>query len=234
MPRRAGKIASITVAAVASFAGQACADTVEINLSSFVNADLTTYSGGSNYPQNGGSITVDGIPFQLATNGPQDDTAVLQTSGVDDYSIPVGVAGVTSVDLLVNSAYGSCGTDVGEIDFVGASQTYSYDLTEGLNIRDHFDGDFCNTAASTSGTASFGGGTDRLDMDSIVLPASFSNQTLESIVFKGFGQGELGEPFLAAATVVIPDDPDPPAVPEPSTLLFLVVAGTIVVLRSRS
>ena len=231
MPRAAGRIASITVAAVACFAGAARADTVEIDLSGFVNADLTTYTGGFNYPQHGGTITVDSIPFQLATIGSQQDTAIIQTNGVQDYSIPVGIFGVTSVDVLVNSAYGSCGTDVGEIDFVGSSQTFSYNLTEGVNIRDHFNGNFCNVAGSIAGTASFGAGSDRLDLDSILLPASFSDQTLESIDFEGFGKGELGEPFLAAATIVTPGDPDPAAVPEPSSFLFLIVASAIVALR---
>ena len=219
------------VTVVVCIAGAGRADTVQIDLSSLVNSDLTTYTGGSNYPQHGGPITVDGTQFELATIGPQDDTAVLQT-GTQGFSIPVDTFGVTSVDLLVNSAYGSCGADVGEIYFVGSSGTYSYTLTEGVNVRDHFDGAFCNSAGEITDTASFGGGADRLDLDSIELPASFADQTLEWINFKGFDQGELGEPFLAAATVVTPADSDPPPVPEPSDLLFACIAfGAILVKR---
>ncbi len=47
---------------------------------------------------------------------------------------------MTTVDVLVNSAFGSCGADVGEIDFVGSSETYADTLTEGVNVRDHFNG----------------------------------------------------------------------------------------------
>ena len=186
------KFGSIVTVAVC-VAGIMLADTVEIDLSSFVNSDLTTYTGGFNYPQHGGPITVDGIPFELATTGPQQDTAVIQTSGTQDFSIPVDTFGVTSVGVLVNSAYGSCGADVGEIEFVGSSGTYSYNLTEGVNIRDHFNGAFCNSAGDITDTASFGGGADRLDMDVINLPPSFSGQTLEYIDFSGFGQGQLGD-----------------------------------------
>jgi hypothetical protein len=217
------------VAVVVCTAATGRADPVQIDLSGLVNSDLTTYTGGSNYPQHGGLITVDGIPFELATIGPQQDTAVIQTSGTQDFSIPVGTFGVTSAYVLVNSADGSCGTDVGEIDFVGSSGTYSYKLTEGVNVRDHFDGAFCNSAGDITDTASFGGGADRLDLDSIELPPSFADQTLESIDFKGFGEGQLGEPFLAAATL----DPDPAAVPEPADLAVVSLAAAAMLLLRR-
>ena len=226
----AAKFVSIITVAI-WIAGIVRADTVEIDLSSFVNSDLTTYTGGSNYPQHGGAITVDTIPFELATIGSGQDTAVIQTNGIQDFSIPVEASGVTTVDVLINSAFGSCGADVGEIDFVGSSETYSYTLTEGVNLRDHFNGKFCNSAGDATATASFGGGADRLDLESVQLPLSFSGQTLESIDFKGFGNGQLGEPFLAAATILTPADPDPAPVPEPSQLLVACVAAAILLLR---
>jgi hypothetical protein len=222
------------VTAAVCLAGVARADAVEIDLSSFVNSDLTGYTGGSNYPQHGGPLTVDGISFDLATIGPEQDTAVIQTNGPQDFSIPVEVLGATSVNVLVNSAFGSCGADVGEIDFTGSSGTYSYKLTEGVNVRDHFNGQFCNSAGGITGTASFGGGADRLDLLSITLPLSFSGQTLESIDFKGFGNGQLGEPFLAGATIVNPaDPPDPPPVPEPRYLLVVSAGAVAMLLRRR-
>jgi hypothetical protein len=214
------------------------ADITEVGLSGLVNADLTTYSGGSNYPQHGGSLTVSGIPFDLATIGPQSDTGIVQTTGAQDFSIPVDVLGGMSVYVLINSAYGACGSDVGELDFVGSSQTYAYPLVEGGNIRDHFAGQFCNQAPAISGSASFGGGADRLDLNSIQLPSSFATQTLESIDFKSFGMGQLGQPFLAALTVESGRDlsarvPEqvPAPVPEPGDLRFLGTAMAAIVLR---
>ena len=213
------------------------ADTTVIGLSGLVNADLTTYTGGGNYPQHGGELTVGGIPFELATIGPQNDTGIIQTNGAQDLSIPVGVLGAMSVYVLVNSAYGACGSDVGEIDFVGSSQTYVYPLIEGGNIRDHFDGGFCNQATDISGSANFGGGADRLDLNSIQLPSSFATQTLESVDFKSFGMGELGQPFLAALTVGSGSSLDTATflvpVPEPGELLFVGSAMAALILRRR-
>jgi hypothetical protein len=163
------------------------------------------------------------VPFTLATIGPSFDTAVIQTSTIpgvsQTYSIPVGVFGVTSADTLINSSAGACGTSIGELDFVGVSSTYIYPLTEGTNVRDHFNGGFCNTVTNVAGTASFGGGADRFDMQQIVLPASFATDTLQRIDFKGFGQGLAGSPFLAAAAV---NTSSP--VPEPATWPLAAVA----------
>jgi hypothetical protein len=173
-----------------------------VNISDLVNADLTTYAGGGNYPQHGGPLTVADIPFMLATIGQNADTAIIQspeTSGMVTFSIPISLVGITSAYTLINTAFGVCGTTVGELDFVGSSNTFAYTLTEGINVRDHFNGTNCNTVTNVAGTASFGNGADRLDMQEISLPASFATDTLERIDFKSFGQG--GWPFLAAVTL---------------------------------
>jgi PEP-CTERM motif len=202
------------------------ADFVTIDLSPFANSDLTTFTGGYNYPQQGGSITVDGIPFILPTIGANQDTGVV--FAYDSASIPIGLYGVTSADVLANSAWGVCGIAVGEIDFVGSVGTFHYTLTEGDNIRDHFNGGFCNSAPNISGTANFG--PDRLDLHSIQLPASFADETLESIAFVSYDQFELGTPFLAGLTV----DPDPPSsTPEPSSLLFAGIGAIAIVVKRR-
>jgi hypothetical protein len=76
-------------------------------------------------------------------------------------------------------------------------------LSEGDNIRDHFNGVFCNSAPNISGSADFG--PDRRDLHSIQLPAAFATETLESVVFVSYDQFELGTPFLAGLTI----DPAP-------------------------
>jgi len=220
----------VTAVAIATaFGGAVRGDIVTVDLSPYVNSDLSTYTDGWNYPQGGSSITVDGIPFVLASIGSNNDTGIIQTSGSYDTNvIPIDLFGVTSADVLTNSAYGVCGIGVGEIDFVGSSGTYVYSLTEGDNIRDHFQGGFCDNAPGVTATANFG--PDRLDLNEITLPAAFAGETLESIDFIGYGQGELGLPFLAGLTL----DPDPmPAVPEPSSLMFLSCAIAAIVLKRR-
>jgi MYXO-CTERM domain-containing protein len=192
------------------------AQAASIDISGLVNSDLTTYTGGGNYPQNGGPLTVAGIPFQLATIGPDNHTAVIQSStdfGVTQtYVIPVNLADVTIVYTLINSAFGAANTNIGALVFRGASgETYTYTLTEGFNVRDHFNGSFVNTATDLAGTASFGGGADRLDMQSIVLPTIFASDTLTEIDFESFGQGGFGAPFVAAITTSTSETPLPAA-----------------------
>ena len=215
----------------------ASADTIQVDLSNLVNADLTTYTGGSNYPQHGGDLTIGTIPFLLATFGPNLDTGIIQTNGVQTFSISTDVFGVSYAYVVVNSAWGSCGSDIGEIDFLGSSHTFSYKLTEGSNVRDHFNGQFCNSAPDVAATAAFGpGGSDRLDMQLITLPSDFANDTLQSIEFLGYGAGQNGAPFLAAATLVTDSDSwiesDPSPVPEPSTY-FALCAVTVAMLAAR-
>ena len=189
------------------------ASSIEVDISNLVNADLSSYSGGANYPHHGGPLTVAGIPFTLATIGQNADTAVIQSSttlGVaETYSIAIGLFGVTSAYTLVNSAFGTCGTNVGELDFITSSSTFTYTFTEGINIRDHFKGNFCNTVTSVAGTASFGSAGDRLDMQQINLPAVLDADILQRIDFKTFGQGNSGSPFLAGVTIVTAATPEP-------------------------
>jgi hypothetical protein len=193
-----GAIVSSVTAGDLAFASQ-------IDISGLVNSDLTTYSGGSNYPQNGGSLTVAGVTFQLSTIAPNNNTAVIQGStafGVSEtYTIPVNLFGIQTVDTLINSAFGTLGTDIGSLVFHGAGgETFTYTLTEGFNVRDHFEDGFVNSATNLAGTANFGNppGTDRLDMQEILLPAIFASATLTSIDFNSFGQGGNGAPFVAA------------------------------------
>jgi hypothetical protein len=171
-----------------------------IDLSGLVNSDLTTYSGGSDYPQNGGSLTVNGIGFQLATLPANNHTAVIQGStnfeDTQTYVIPVNQLGVTTVYTLINSAFGSLNTDIGSLTFVGLlGETYTYTLTEGVNVRDHFNDGFVNSASNLSGTANFGP-LDRLDMQSIVLPIAFATDTLTEIDFFPLGRAAMARLLL--------------------------------------
>lgn len=206
---------SLTIAIGIVVSLGARADTVSLNLSGLVNSDLTTYTEGWSYPQHGGSLTVGGIPFTLATIGPNSHTGVIQSStqdGADQtFSLNVGLYGVTSAFTLIDTAFGTCGTTVGALEFIGSSTTYTYSLTEGNNVRDHYNGYYCNGIGLSDRMIYYG--FDRLDRQSIVLPAAFAHETLESIVFESFGKGVGGAPFLAAVTL----DPASNAVPEPVT-----------------
>ena len=216
------------IAASTLIVGCLSANADEIDLSALVNTDLNTYSGGGNYPLNGGSLTVGGIDFNLAayTGG---GTGIIQLSGdttdigganppfQTPVTIPVGLSGVVTVYTLINSIFGLEGTQIGTLDFMGSSSSYTYTLTEGSNVRDHYQDGFVNSAPDVAATANFGP-DDRLDMQAIILPGGLG--TLESIIFTAtdsfYG---YGEPFLAGVTT---SDSLPAATPLPSTWTMLI------------
>jgi len=201
--------------------GAAVAATVD--LSSLVNANIRSYTNGSVYPNGPTTISVGGVGFNLVADGatPNSLGAIQTPAGDSSFTIPVSLTGVTTVYTLINSAFGASGDTTGSLVFHDmAGDTFTYNLTEGVNVRDHFNGAFINTAPGVFGTATFTGpgGTDRLDAQQIILPSSFAGSTLTSIVFNGVNAGNpAGEPFLAAITT------STVAVPEPGTWALLLL-----------
>ena len=126
---------------------------------------------------------------------------------------------------MINSTFGQYGDVAGSVTFTGTGGTYYFNLTEGLNIRDHYNGLYNNVATNLFGTASYGGGSDRLDAQAFNVAGI---GTLNSIEFDAAvpitdSNSQLnGEPFLAAVTA-----DTVAAVPEPSTwaMLLLGFAG---------
>ena len=133
--------------------------------------------------------------------------------------IPVNVFGVTTGYTLMNSFFGTCGVTIGTVEFLGsggASQIFA--LTEGMNIRDHIQGAFCNTLDPGTPSMAFGGDV-RLDRQTYGLSSAFLSQTLTHVILTGLFQGGAGEPFITSLTV----NNGVAAVPEPGTLLLLGV-----------
>jgi hypothetical protein len=195
-------IGSSLCAVVLLAATSATAGTVD--LTGLVNSDLVfNYTNGTMYPTNGGPLTVGGIGFQLATLGNGNTGVIGGVNPITLVNIPVGQSGIGAVYTLINSAFGAAGTVIGQLDFnfTGGS-VFHYTLIEGLNVRDHYQGGFANTAPAVAASVYFGDGSVRLDMQAIILPLVLSSLTLESVDFRGFGQGVGGEPFLAAMTAL--------------------------------
>jgi hypothetical protein len=192
------KLLSAATALAAVTAVSAHAATVD--LSSFVNANVSAYYNGGVYPANGGSQTIGGVNFNLA-QFPGGGTGVVQAAGgdPDSFLIPVGQIGVTTVYTVANSAFGLASNTIGSLVFTGsAGATFTYELTEGDNIRDHATTAFNDSAPNIFATKDYGDG-DHLDVQKIVLPTAFATQTLTSITFNAVDQG-TGNPFLAAIT----------------------------------
>ena len=219
-----------SVATLGFLATTVAGGATEIDLSSLTTADLNTYTNGSYYPLGGTQITVGGVGFETSTYAGGPDSGVIQLNGDPadwppafpaSVSVPVNQAGVKTVYTLINSSFGLEGTDVGSVELVGSSGTYTYTLTEGVNVRDHYNGTFVNTATDLAGSIYFGDGSVRLDMQAFAVPSGIG--TLQSVTFAaGTNYYGYGEPFLAGLTTSFSA-----AVPEPSTwaLMLMGFAG---------
>jgi hypothetical protein len=186
----------------AGLASAAHAAQSQVDISGLVNGNIQTYTNGNNYPLGPSSLNVNGVDFSIAPYPGGGTGVIALQSATDTYTISVDETGIKAVYTLINSGFGEAGFTTGTLTFADSSgDSFSYDLTEGDNIRDHYDGDYVNVAPAAYGTASFAGGV-RLDAQQIVLPTSFWTSELTTITFAGapdYGNPN-GEPFLAAVT----------------------------------
>lgn len=195
-----------------------------VNFDSQVNADITTFTGGSGYPQNGGIVTVSGIDHQLAKTSAGKTGSMFFVN--ETKTISVNEFGIGEVYTLINSTVGINGQLNGRIEIVGSGgllQTVV--LTQGDNIRDHVQGNYNNIAPNLNGSISYSTGV-RFDQQKIVLDSAFHTATLTEIRFIGQNNfGNNGSPMLQSLTLE--------AVPEPGTMIALA-AGALMLRRKRS
>ena len=163
-----------------------------------------------------GNVALGGIPFNIASNstGFQAWSALVAANGDGgqvSVTIPVGVHGVTDVYTLVNSMWGVPGpTSVASLVFTGSGgASYSYPLIGNTNVRNWVPGGdgptYMITPPTTnvySGPAYWGGYTAVLDMQHIVLPAVFANQTLSTIQLIDSGNTGVQRTAIDGVTVV--------------------------------
>jgi hypothetical protein len=174
--------------------GKPSANFLPLDLSGIVNSDLTWYTFGQNYPAPG-SITIAGIPFEL-TDGGNGNTWVV--GGLEwpaaTYSVDgLKIANATKMYVIINSAFGVCGVDVGSIGVSGVEFT----LTEGRNVRDHFIGGFCNVQTEAIATQEYG---DGVIFDVYEFDLSEVRGPISEFTFENFGKLIDGSPLVAAVT----------------------------------
>jgi hypothetical protein len=196
-----------------------------VDINSYVNANVLTYTNGSNYPGGGTVLTNAGVSFVLA-DYPGGGTGVIQTpnqSNQSAFDISVNIADPRAVYTLINSSWGEFEFTAGAIEFKATGGLdYMVNLIEGQDIRDHNNDSFNNVIGQGAlgplyiNSFYFGGGVVRFDEQEFVLPSSFNTATLTDIILHGYGDFPNGTPFLTAATVAS-------ALPEPSSLLLACV-----------
>lgn len=216
------------LAAAASAAALAQAATYTTLTLPTLNADMRDWTDGSTYNSLiPGTSTFNGVPFVLAEDA-DGNTVYHSVGNPGPLEIPVGVYGVTTAYTLINSGFGSFGATVGSIEFHGSGGAFAtFNLVEGTNVRDHYDGRYNNTIDNVTAIPAYnvGPGRARLDQQIYDLPAAFATQTLTTITFNGQDLGADGIPFIAAATVA--------AVPEPGTWALMAGGIALVAVRAR-
>jgi hypothetical protein len=171
---------------------------------SIANNNLRAYSAGGNYPVAPTTLTIGGVPFALSSlAGVNNSLGVAQVSGTTlQFTLTTSVPNPSKVYTLINSAWGQNGVLNGRIEFTGTGGAFaSFDLRQGINIRDHWTAYNQAISDPTIVTTNFGGGA-RLDRQTFVLPAAFHTETLTMIRLVGINPGNpQGAAFIAAATV---------------------------------
>lgn len=174
-----------------------------------LDTDIRTWSDGSAYnplfPSS--SQVFGGVPFNFQADANGNTAFEGVGNGGPSLTIPVNVFGVSSVYTLINTAFGSAGSDVGWVTFNGSlGNSYTVQLIEGANVRDHYWDGFVNTTSDPTTTEAVWGlnspGNAHLDMQNFILPSIFASETLDNIVFASNLLGGDGQPFIAGATVL--------------------------------
>lgn len=167
-----------------------------------------------------GIATLGGIPFNIVSNAAGNQGWSAQSAGDDpdghkSITIPVNVYGVTDVCTLINTIYGQRGPNYyAWLTFTGSGgATYTKNLIGDIDIRDYCNGSLTNaingiTTVNVFRCPKTNNGTEgRLDMQHIVLPDEFADQTLKTIKLVDNGRWGLQRVVLDGVTVAVVPTP---------------------------
>lgn len=222
---RLGQFVAV-VALLVCAVGAAHADFVSVDLTPYANTDFRMWMPA--FPT--GSQTLGGVPFGIATTTNNIWYSRYASGGTTrTLSLEVNQAGVTTVHTLINTIWGQQGPQCyAWIEFFGTGGAYyRKDLVGNIDIRDYNQGSWTNYINGTTTTQVFNSGNQRLDKQTIGLPAAFSNQTLTQIALTDAGANDFQRTFISGITL------EAVVVPEPSSVLVLAVGitGMLAVLR---
>jgi RHS repeat-associated protein len=176
-----------------------------VDLSSFYNNRLQTFSFGSAFNFPVGDQVLGGVPFNIPASGNNTWIAGSPAS----IEVPVNVFGVTEVDTLINTIWGEFDpATFASVEFYGSNGAYyRYDLDGNRDVRDYVQNVFTNTITGPIASNVFKTGSGflnevRLDMQKFMLPAAFANQTLTHVKFTDTGHDFFQRIVLSGMAVV--------------------------------
>jgi hypothetical protein len=173
-----------------------------------------------------GMTNLGGIPFDIKSNDAgyqawNSYVAANEGSGQVSLTMNVDIYGATNVYTLINTFWGGPNSYASLILSDANGDTYTKSFVGYVDTRDVEGNNSFNGTTTTnvfSGTY-IDGVTGVLDMQNIVLPSAFANQTLTSIELVDNGSPGVERAVLDGVTV------ETASVPEPSAFVSLFGAG---------
>ena len=158
-------------------------------------------------------------PFDITTNNHGNNFYDQFTHG-STLTINVAIPDATNVYTLINAYAPQNGFEIATVEFVGSNgATETFDLVNGTNVRDFYQGGFANsingtttenafTVTNTVGGAATGNssdgefGTYNIDEQNFMLSGAFASQTLTKIIITdlGFQAGGSDVPIVLGVT----------------------------------
>lgn len=222
-------VAILLLALLCPIAAQA-ATFHEVDLTGDVNARLQDplIINGHTFPE--GPVVLGGVPFDIPVGG-DNYWGADHVAGSNPIvlEVAVGVFGVFEVHTLINTFWGQAGPpSLASVEFIGSDGAFHVkDLFGDEDIRDYNQNpSYTNAINGTTSVQVFDNGLDqRLDKQQIVLPATFLDETLETIRVVDVGQTNVQRVFVSGITVH--------AVPLPPSVALLVPALAMLGMRRR-
>jgi len=178
-----------------------------------------------------GNIPID-IP-DSGNNAWYSQNAAASDSAQVTLEIPVGVYGAGTVYTLINTHWGQV-TPLATVKFyIGDVVAHSVDLAGNTHIRDWNPGNYTNSIDPAYAEKILdGSGSRRLDMQTFVLPGSFSTATLSKIELFDYGARNTSRTFITGLTVETAEAQVP--VPAAAWLLGSGLVGLFSLRRRRN
>jgi hypothetical protein len=182
---------------------------INVIIGPYLTDDIRTWTQGTNYPLGGIYTNYAGISFFLAAFPGSTNSLGIVDTGLGSVvtpktnNFPVNVTNAVTVYTLMNSDSGKANTTNGTLEFYGSQGAHaSFNLVQGFNLRDHYNGSYNNVVSSNLMSLYWGVSKSvRLDCQGWMLPANFFSQALTNIQVRSYGSSANGIAVVAAITI---------------------------------